>query len=397
MSESLFRDEAVRELSANHLDARRLDIPGYLPVLALLLFTVVMSVGWLIASLEYGRKHLVTGQLDETNTDTLHATDFGYVKRLLVREGDPVEQGQLLGEVAMRDDARNTASTLELNKRLSQLENTIKESRNTFLRQLEAAEAHARRLSIRSSIVRQNLALQSDKVTQLEKQVVRSASLHKQGYLSNLDWLNFRTGLTNEKQHHLRLQDEYVELDQQRRNAETRQAVLQSEQKTHLLQLELQLSEVRESLTRFSSGPSQLLIANRAGVVSRIETPNRNSVTPGQPVLYISSEEQSNSGTLLVPPTAAGHIQAGDTLSLELQAYPMETFGHVDAVIDQIPKHTIMAGQLPVYPVRISIQPSSRIHVYLPGMTFTGYVLAEKKRIGQWVSGPLNRTFELFK
>ena len=83
------------------------------------------------------------------------------------------------------------------------------------------------------------------------------------------------------------------------RNAETRKAVLQTEQKTHILPLELQLSEVRESLARLSSGPSQLLIANRAGVVSRIETPNRTSVTPGQPLLYISSEEQSNSGLLI--------------------------------------------------------------------------------------------------
>lgn len=391
MSAELFRKEAIQELSAHHLDARRLRTPVSVMFAGVMLGVLVIVTSSLILSMTYARKHLVSGQLDETSTIVLHATDFGHVSKLQVAEGDAVRIGQNLARVSYRDDERNIRAIQE---RINQFTQAIKESEVSYQKRVSNLLERNRRINLRHSITRRNIALQSSKIEALSKQLERTVELHQKGFVSNVDWLAFRNGLASEKQQELHLQEQLLELEQQAKDILLRQTVLEAEKKDTLLALRLNLSGAREELNKARQGPHQVLTANRDGYVSRVEVADGGSVVPGQPIMYINDRAQATTATLFVPPVATGYLKPGDTVSLELDAFPLDLFGHVHAEVDHIPGHTVKAGRASMYPVRVRITPSPRIGIYLPGMTVTGHITAEKRNLSAWLFRPLGRLLE---
>ncbi|MBL6688843.1 MAG: HlyD family efflux transporter periplasmic adaptor subunit [Pseudomonadales bacterium] len=355
MSAELFRKEAIQELSARHLDARRLRTPIPVMFSGIMLALLVVVASLLIGSMTYTRKHLVSGQLDETSTVVLHATDFGYVSKLHVSEGDAVRKGQVLVLVSYRDDERNIRVIQE---RVEQFSQAIEESEVSYQNQITALLERNRRISLRQSITRENIALQSSKIEALSKQLEKTLKLHKEGFVSNVDWLALSNRFVSEKQQGLRLQEQLVELQQEARDIGLKQTLLEAEEKDTLLGFRLNLSRAKEELEKARRGPYQVLTANRDGYISRVEVVDGGSVIPGQPIIYINDRTQATTATLFVPPAATGHLKTGDTVPLELEAFPLEMFGHVSAVVDHIPAHTVHMGHLPMYPVRLRLTPS---------------------------------------
>ncbi len=396
MPESLFREEAVRGLSARYLDARRLQAPVSMLIASGGLFLLLTIAVTIIGSADYARKHMVTGQLDETSTSALHATDYGFLSELHVVEGETVTRGQQLAKIRHLEDESKLSSVKELQRRASQLKDAMTQTSITAEHQLSALSEQNQQLNIRIQITRQNLALQKIKVSEMQAQLNRTADLHQQGHLSNLDWLGFRASLTNEKQQSYEYQEQLVKLQQQIRDLDHRKKQSDAERQKSQLQLELQLSQVRESLEKATTRPYQWLTASHDGVVSRIEVSRGGTVKPGQAVIYLNNDHEATTATLLVPPQATGRLQTDDQLNLELDAFPLESFGHVQATVEHIPKHTVIAGQTPYYPVRLRIIPSPKIDVYLPGMTMSGFIVVERRSIARWLLAPLSRKIESF-
>lgn len=304
MSAELFRKEAIQELSARHLDARRLRTPIPVMFSGIMLALLVVVASLLIGSMTYTRKHLVSGQLDETSTVVLHATDFGYVSKLHVSEGDAVRKGQVLVLVSYRDDERNIRVIQE---RVEQFSQAIEESEVSYQNQITALLERNRRISLRQSITRENIALQSSKIEALSKQLEKTLKLHKEGFVSNVDWLALSNRFVSEKQQGLRLQEQLVELQQEARDIGLKQTLLEAEEKDTLLGFRLNLSRAKEELEKARRGPYQVLTANRDGYISRVEVVDGGSVIPGQPIIYINDRTQATTATLFVPPAATGH------------------------------------------------------------------------------------------
>jgi len=391
MSEALFREEAILELSSRHLDARRLGVPVPMMFSGVMLALLVIVSTSLISSLPYARKHRVSGQLDETTTVVLHATGFGHVSELNVTEGDAVQKGQDIALVSYREDEKDIRVIQE---RIDQFTQAIKEAEVTYRNQYTALLERHRRLNLRKSITRESIALQASRIDALSAHLEKTAGLHQRGFVSDLDWLGYRNSLAGEKQQELRMREQLLELEQQEKDILLRQAELETKKKDSLMALRLNLSMAQEELVKARHGPYQVLTANRAGYVSRIEVVEGGSVVPGQPVIYINDRAQATTATLFVPPAATGRLKNGDTVKLELDAFPVDAFGHISAKIAHVPRHTVIADQTPMYPIRVRITPSPRIDVYLPGMTVTGQITAEKRSLAEWLFYPLRRRFE---
>ena len=397
MTESLFRPDAIAETGVRHLEGKGLLTGGnLLPATAGLTCIITITI-WLILSANYTRKHLVTGYLDETGTTILHAKEFGHLRELLVSEGDLVQQGQYLGRIEYTQDGRTATRVKELQQQLEhwyEARTQAETGAQQKLRQLDEEESQLDRLM---AISQQDMALQEEKVKSMDLQVELSRGLHEKGYLSSLDWLRFKTNLTTERQQLFRQQEKLLELQRQRSSLEHQRHNLKADLAARLIDYDLNLSKVREALSGVQREPYQKLIATQPGIVTRLEASEGGSFRPGDPVLYLSNLAQASSATLLVPPSAAGHLRSGDSLALELDAFPFETWGHVQAKVERMPNHTLItASGQPMYPVRLSITPSELIDLYLPGMTLTGHITVERKSIANWLFSPIKRMLEVF-
>ena len=100
-------------------------------------------------------------------------------------------------------------------------------------------------------------------------------------------------------------------------------------------------------------------------------------------------------GTLNIPPAAAGHLASGQQLALELDAFPAQTYGRIEAVVTQLSPHTVSTPDRNGYfRARLSIQSNERIESILPGMTFRTYIPVEKRTLFSWFLKPLRKLGE---
>lgn len=393
VNEPLFRAEVIREMSVRHLDARSLQSPIRLLTTTIFLMALILGVLVLMANAPYARKHRVMGQLDETGTVALMATDFGHVSKINVEEGQTVVRGELLAKLSHREDERN-GNVTELENRLAYLNKAVEKNSRSLGLKIDTVDQRRKRLSMQLSLTEKRLELQTRKVRDMQALLDKTAELRHEGHLSGLDWLNLQTNMATERQSRYNLQERLLDLQQDKKSLtnEVRSIELAHEN-THI-ELGLEISRVREVLARTGAKPYQLLEANADGYISRIEVVEGGSIEPGQVIIYLTRNYETrnndaSTGTLLVPPVATRYLSEGDDINLELESFPRETFGTVRASIETIPQYTIMVGQQPVYPVRVSVNPSPTIDVYLPGMTIMGNIIVERKTIAQWLLSPL--------
>ena len=104
-------------------------------------------------------------------------------------------------------------------------------------------------------------------------------------------------------------------------------------------------------MIELEQAPYRKLVATRTGTVTRVEISRGASIQPGQPLVYINAPEAVVTGTLNIPPGAAGHLASGQRLALELDAFPAQTYGRIDAVVTQLSPHTVVdAGSTRLFP-----------------------------------------------
>jgi len=394
MSDGLYREEAIEQAGAKHLGEPQLhSATGFLKF-TILLVAALITVISLIGSTTYTRKHEVSGRLDETNATAVIAVDFGNLKQLTVSEGDEVSKGDLLGRVSsLKGNQQELLS--ELRQQLQQWNHIIERSSVEQVAKLLDFDRGKQQINRVLWLTRKDIQLQALKVEGLQKQLNQTTSLRDQGYLSNLDWLSFQTNLIAEQQTLNREKKVFVELIGQRDGVDESRRTYAHQYAQRLSELNLKVSDARARLSEMEQSQSQPLMASISGRVTRIEKPAGSSLSPGQPVLYLSASEENYSGTLIIPSHVAGHVNVGQTLALELDSYPAETYGRIRAEVMQLSSHTVSDhNQSPAFIARLDVQPHKKIKRLMPGMQFTTYVEVNSDTLFRWVLKPLIKLTE---
>lgn len=397
MSDGLYREEAIEQASAKHLGEPQLDSATGFLKLTVLLVAALITVISLLGSSTYTRKHEVNGRLDETNATAVIAVDFGNLKHLDVREGDVVRKGDLLGRISsLKGNQQELLS--ELRQQLQHWEHIIKRTKDEQVAKLRDFDRGKQQINRVLWLTRQDIQLQEDKVEQLREQLKQTTSLRDRGYLSNLDWLSFQTNLIAEQQSLNRQKKLFVELIGERDGVDESRRVYNHEYAQQHSELSLNVSDARTRLSEMEQRQSQPLMASISGRVTRIEKPAGSSLSPGQPVLYLSASEENYSGTLIIPSHVAGHVNVGQTLALELDSYPAETYGRIRAEVTQLSSHTVSdQNQPPAFIARLDVQPHKKIKRLMPGMRFTTYVEVNSDTLFRWVLKPLIKLTETIR
>ena len=395
MQPSLFREEAVSSHQSPQFGDIQENSGRTFLAIATGLVLVLLLVAWLIGTSNYSRKHFVTGQIDESNANAIVSPGWGYVELLNVTEGQHVKAGAHIVTAAKTTDGRSSAMAAETRQQMMHWESMNEAIDEAFTREDHAFLVTDRQLSVLETLAREGIALQLSKVEQLAHHQSNTISIYEAGYLSNLDWISFKTSLISEQQQLNVLRKNLIEQQVTRSGLRADRSALKTKRNTQRTELASKLSTLREKLIELEQKPYRKLVSTRTGTVTRVEVIEGANIRPGQPLVYINSPESAVTGTLNIPPDAAGHLASGQQLALELDAFPAQTYGRIEAVVTQLSPHTVSTpDQNGYFRARLSIQSSERIDSILPGMTFRTYIPVEQQTLFSWFLKPLRKLGE---
>ncbi|KKO45710.1 hypothetical protein WG68_08305 [Arsukibacterium ikkense] len=404
---SLFREQVLAQQSSRMQgEVSLVQVPAFAWLTGLIVFIVVCSIIFLLSG-SYARKAVVFGVLQpEQGVIRVQTSQPGTVQQLLVKEGDRVEVGQPLIELAMQ---HYSSEKTELNTSLQQelaaiLANLQRQKQREIARQRIREQELIERTASAEQQLRQVIQQQAifQKRLELNQHLVEQVSqLSGTGFISNLELSRQQDTLLSLQQQQQVLQGQRVTLDEQLKQQQSLQQQLPIDHQATMAQLENQISELRNQLTRLEHEHSSVIRAPKAGTVSGILPRAGHFINVGSIVLSLLPEGDELEAIVYVPTSAIAFIELGQDVRLRFHAFPYERFGVHLGKVHEVSDTVLLPGEVealtlqePSYRIRVRLS-SQKIQAYnrqLPlraGMSLDGDVITERRSLLQWLFDPI--------
>ena len=395
-------------------------------------FTIVASMALVLAGalLAFGvwgkvaRKVRVPGVLmPQWGTVELSAAISGVLLEQKVKEGDWVEQGQVLFVVNTDKSSTEGSTASLLSSHMAHRRSTLLAERTSRIAQNRLREAHLadriRSLSIETAQASQEQALAKRRVELAQKTVARFEQMAAQGFVSDIqaqgkqeEFIDLQSRLENTLRNGLALARE-------QNSAQADLAHLQKQLAIDLLQLDRSLASLDQETAEVQARKTSIVLAPQAGQVSTVHLSLGAMAQAGQTIAslvpHVNSQAPDASAHTLVaalyaPTRTAGFIQPGQEVWLRLTAYPYQKFGLAKGRILNVSGTPIAPQDLPhgqgtaLMTSTQSNEPLYRIQVELasqhvkafgearplrPGMTLEADIIHDVRGIWEWVFEPL--------
>lgn len=404
---SLFREQVLAQQTLRMQgEVSLVQVPVFTWLTGLIVFVIICSVIFLLSG-NYARKTVVFGVLQpEQGVIRVQTSQAGTVQKLLVLEGDIVEAGQPLIELTMQyfsseQTELNASLQGELTAILANLQRQQQqEITRQRIRQQEVIERIASAQQQLNQVLLQQVTFQER--LELNQHLVKQVSqLSGTGFISNLELTRQQDTLLSLKQQEQVLQGQRLTLEEQLKQQQSLQQQLPLEHQATLAQLDNQISELRNQLTRLQHEQSSIIRAPKNGVVSGILPRSGQYINAGSMVLSLLPVGAELEAIVYVPTSAIAFIEPGQDVRLRFHAFSYERFGVHEGRVHEV-SHTVLLPeevlditlQEPSYRVRVRLV-SQQIKAYnreLPlraGMTLDGDVITERRSLLQWLFDPI--------
>lgn len=404
---SLFREQVLnQQTSRMQGEVSLVQVPAFYWLTGLILFIVVCSFIFLLSG-SYARKTVVFGVLQpEQGVIRIQTSQAGTVQQLFVKEGEIVEAGQPLIALTMQHFSSeqtelNASLKEELGAILSNLQRQKQqEIASQRIREQDIIERNASAQLQLNQILQQQATFQQR--LQLNQRLVKQVSqLSGTGFISNLELSRQQDTLLALQQQEQVLQGQRLTLEEQLKQQQSLQEQLPLDHQAKMAQLDNQISELRNQLTRLQHEQSSVIRAPKAGTVSGILPGPGYFINAGSIVLSLLPEGAELEAIVYVPTSAVAFIEPGQDVRLRFHAFPYERFGVHLGRVNEV-SHTVLMPeevvdislQEPSYRVRVKLS-SQQIQAYnreLPlraGMTLDGDVITERRSLLQWLFDPI--------
>ncbi len=183
----------------------------------------------------------------------------------------------------------------------------------------------------------------------------------------------------------------------------------QAQTATQREQLQRELSTLEQASAESEHQAEASIQAPQAAVVAALMSATGNSVQAGQLLAKLVPAGAPMQALLLLPGTAAGRIKVGQSVALQMAAYPYQTYGLVYARITQIEATSVLADESSLHglgvPAGTVVMKATATLTDIPkemggaaamrsGMQFNAAVEVERKSFLAWMVWPLLRHFQ---
>ena len=395
--ENLFRRQAIAALSKVELGRPICQAPPSWNWLTLLLVAVFLSAAIITTQVSYDRTVTARGWLVPVNGVVTIASDrLAMAKTIFVTPGQSVVAGEAL--VLLSTDRRLSDGRLlsetdsnKIREELSQLglQATLLDSQQQrqaqiFRAELEQSQAEQQAAELRIAGSARRVEIAKKKLQRIESAGDAIA-----------DWqrLQQRDELAALQSDHQLHRQQRIAIARERQRIESDLALLPERFAAELSVLRVRQSELERQLTNVDS--STVVTATKSGIIGDVFVQAGATVTPGESLLTLLDDESGLTAELMIPPRAAGPVTVGQSLRLELDAYPRQRYGELHATISSIadfvtmPSESSLALKQRDAAFRAHAELQSTALLLRPGMTFTASLVLDERRLIDWLLEPL--------
>jgi membrane fusion protein len=328
------------------------------------------------------------------------APDAGQISAVYVKEQQFVRQGDPLIEVVAHgtDSGGSLSSGVELQSLHNEYDllGVIYERRHAvFLEQRERLngelEVAQQKLELAEKSVADNLV----KVGIVESRYSRLQQLARTGHVARdvidnerLTLLDVRAAATAAE---LDISVTRAELERlNSRDTETRREI-----ELFTAEHSLRKQQLMREIKRREYLASHKVFAPRGGKITRLFAETGMSIRKNQPVGKILGDKGLPEAWIYVSSTNARQIRIGESVELQLDAWPASKFGTLTATVESVSGFVLGTAELPVpiaingpvFEVRASLTDSEWGRVLPgPGTTFSAQIISRRYRLYQWLT-----------
>jgi membrane fusion protein len=327
----------------------------------------------------------------------------GTIVEKRVGEGASVAAGDTLlvlsSERLMRSGtALEAAVGAELELRRASLAAQIDNTRRLETTERAALLARRAALDVESVSLGEALGAKRRRVALSERAVQRYADVRARGFLSEDQWAVREAELLEQQSGLEALERESAALVRLASELDERLDTLRPRYANAIAELERALAGGEREIVENDARRATTVSAPQPGTVTGLAADVGQSVQTGALLARIVPNEGELVAELFAPSRAVGFVAVGDDVRLRYAAYPYQKFGHVRGTVTSVSATTVAGdvelGVEPMYRVAVALE-SQTIAAYgvprrlLPGMAVEADVLAERRRLYEWVLEPL--------
>ena len=396
---ALFRKQAVRSASRRIFGPVTVVVPPS-GVLALSIATIALALlGMVACCVEIPQRARAVGVLmPPDGLREVLANAPGRVATIRVREGQVVEQGDVLLSIKSNDDGLASKNLQALRKELALLNEAHARQRAIDRNRLLTLDEQLASIDRRIALAKEEYELQSEQVRLLERRTIRRRELADEGSLSN-DALDQQQIASLQAKARLLAMRHSVHEHQQRMTTirrERQKASDESAQRELMHALE-QERLGREIVTQEFRTDRQIR-ANDIGVIARVSVQPGSMVKAGDTLLKTFQPYTQLEAWLYLSSARTGHLENGQVVQLRFDAYPHQLFGTTDAVVTSVSKIAVVPWELktplalngPVFEIRAKLA-KSHIKAFetnwpmIPGTSFQADIVQRRYKLYEWL------------
>lgn len=401
----MFRQEAIERHRDKATGSVAIVVPVSWNVISHLIFGGLLVAVLFLSLANYSRVETALGTVTpDKGVSTILPTRTGTVVKLAVTEGQRVEAGDLLAQIRTEEDSGQGISSA------AQVEQAIARQDASLASQIVAANAAAsaqqsqlaaQQAGLRSEIgqIQSQITIQQNLIETAQADFDRAQRVAERGFISQRD-LQIREETLLARQQGLSQLNQGLSAKRAALAESDRSlAQIAAQARAQSSSLTAARAQVGQQAASTAGARSYAIRAPLAGTVTaltaRIGQP-ANSQAPLMTIVPAGAELQAE---LAVPSSAIGFVEAGQEVSLAIDAFPYQRFGTVKGQVLTVAESALSqqganGAVVAVYPVRVKLDADAvtafgRSEPLVSGMTLSARIVTEKQSLLEWLFEPL--------
>lgn len=410
MNGKLFRSESL-EGQKNRLHGDVLVLPSVKlsAIGGFLALWVLAIMLWLFNS-EYARKESVQGWLEpDKGVIRIYAESAtGKIKRILVREGDYVEQGQSLivvnGDRVLQDGSHLEDKLLsEYQKQKTMLTEQMTRNKLIYFHRIQDARKQIESIDLETEQMQEQLELMEKRHQIVSERVNDSRFVRRKGLLSKYELDSVVSEEMSLKSDIAGLKRALLSHQSSRQKLSSELRIYPQEEQNSIAQVQSQLSDIAQKITQLHGQRAHIIKASQNGFVSNIQVNLGQYTKTNLPLMSIVPSESTIQARLLVPVRSVGFLESGQTIEMRYDAFPYQKFGLHRGTIIEISKSAMLPSEVnesaitvqePVFIVLAELDKNwvtafGKKLALKPGMTLSADVHLAQRSLMEWLLEPL--------
>lgn len=368
----------------------------------------VLSVLVFLLLAPYARKETVAGYLaPAAGTARIYAPQPGIISAVLVEDGEEVDQGQALLDVATplvaTDGSDVNAAILDaLTRQRDLLASQIQAEESRTASEQRRLQSLVEGLQLEVAQIEEQMARQRDRIALAETVLASGARLNPRGLVSDIEYARREEALLEHRQN--------LALLAQQRAARRNQI---TEQQSALEQLPLvagdrirvlrgELSAAEQRIAEVNARRAYVIRAPIAGRVSALQSTVGQPADPRRLQMSIIPAGGILQAELFVPTRAIGFVRPGQRVRVLYDAFPYQSFGAYGGRVVRVSQAMLTAADStgpielrePAYRVtatldRPDVDAFGRRMPLQPDMLLRADIILDRRPLMAWMLNPL--------